>query len=344
MPTPNIFRFATSELSQDAVICWLVACAGEADGPLRECGREFVRTLVLHGRNDHRGLCQVSDVSHPERQYKRIDVYFQATVDGRRVSFVIEDKTDTEMHGDQMERYAEAVRQDEEEEDDFCLIYYKTGYVYGDERKQAAKAGYRVFDAEDMRRFLTNHARAGGHEILRQYREHIDGILTERDDRLAQWDGSQAFVQYEFMSRLRKALLDRQEEWAPTLFAEVTDNPMRGANRGGVPWTQYWFCDALGWRVDDLRSLRLRVWTEDLGKLPAGWSEDTWREWMAVFERLLSPYSLKEAWFQSRMYHRGGLANEGTIGAIDLNGKAADQWIPRIVDLQVAFLREIGAK
>ena len=211
MPVPNIFQFATSELSQDAVICWLVACAGAADGALRECGLEFVRTLVLHGRDDHRGPCEVTDVSRPKRQYKHIDVYFQATVDGRRVSFVIEDKTDTETHGDQMERYAEEVRQDEEEEDYVCLIYYKTGYVYGDERKQAWKAGYRVFDAEDMRRFLTNQAGPGEHEILRQYREHIDGILAERSDGLARWDWSQPFVQYEFMHRLRMALQERRE-------------------------------------------------------------------------------------------------------------------------------------
>ena len=74
---------------------------------------------------------------------------------------MIEDKTDTETHGEQMERYGEEVRQDEEEEDYVCLIYYKTGYVYGDERKQAQKAGYRVFDAEDMRRFLRNQAGPG---------------------------------------------------------------------------------------------------------------------------------------------------------------------------------------
>ena len=344
MPTPNLFQFATSELSQDAVICWLVACAGANDGALRECGLEFVRALVLHGRDDHRGPCEVADVSHPERQYKRIDVYFQATVDGRRVSFVIEDKTDTEMHGDQMERYAEEVRRDEEEEDDFRLIYYKTGYVYDDEREQAQKAGYRVFDAEDMRRFLTSQAGAGGHEIVRQYREHIDGILTERGDRLAQWDWSQPFVQYELMRRLRTALLDRREDWAAALGEEVTDNLLRGANVGGGPWTQYWFCDALGWRLDDSQPLRLRVWTEGARKLRPEWSKDTWRGWMEIFQDLLDSCCLVEHRFQVRMQYAGVLAKEGTVGAIDLSGRAADQWIPQIVDLQVAFLREIGAK
>ena len=47
---PNIFKYATKELSQDALICWLVACAKEeTDGRLRECGRKFVRALMQSG-------------------------------------------------------------------------------------------------------------------------------------------------------------------------------------------------------------------------------------------------------------------------------------------------------
>lgn len=154
MPTPNLFRFATTELSQDAVICWLVACAREADGGLGECGRDFVRTLVRHGQDGYPGPCEVTDVGLPQRQRERIDVYFQARIDGRTVTFVVEDKTDTEMHGGQLKRYGCTVRQDDDEEDDFCLVYYKTGYVYDDERDEAQRAGYRVFGAKDMQRFL----------------------------------------------------------------------------------------------------------------------------------------------------------------------------------------------
>ncbi len=49
MGIPNIFKFATKELSQDALICWLVACAKESEGELRECGLAFVQSLFDSG-------------------------------------------------------------------------------------------------------------------------------------------------------------------------------------------------------------------------------------------------------------------------------------------------------
>lgn len=127
--TPNIFQYATKELSQDAVICWLVSCAKEAKGDLRECGLSFVQALMLSGgarvmdarsgnETHHAGAGQVTRIlEQPTRQYGGIDIYFRAEVDGRVVSFVIEDKTDTEMHGGQLERYRGLVGGDEIGED-----------------------------------------------------------------------------------------------------------------------------------------------------------------------------------------------------------------------------------
>ena len=80
---PNLFDYATKELSQDAVICWLVACAAEATGDLQKCGLEFVHALFRAGSSDrtsgvpvlgpnseltdpHDGPCDVSDVSCPQ--------------------------------------------------------------------------------------------------------------------------------------------------------------------------------------------------------------------------------------------------------------------------------------
>ena len=120
MCTPNFFSDASESL-QDDFIHWLVACATEATGPLQECGLAFVRALfrasVADGTRNipvlasdgeralHNGQCKVSDVSTPKRQYRKIDVYFHAKIDGEMVSFIIEDKVDTEAHSDQLAKY-----------------------------------------------------------------------------------------------------------------------------------------------------------------------------------------------------------------------------------------------
>ena len=171
MTTPNIFSYATKELSQDAVICWLVSCAAEATGSLRKCGLAFVRTLFRAGGSDetggvsvlgpdgekmalHNGQFEVQNVWEPYRQYKRIDVYFQAQIDGKMVTFIIEDKTDTSAHSGQLERYLDSVRTDEETEDLIKPIYFKTGYIFSDEREEVEAGKYSVFEAEEMGSFL----------------------------------------------------------------------------------------------------------------------------------------------------------------------------------------------
>lgn len=49
MAIPNIFDHATSELSQDAFLCWLISWADPehkaADPELHEVARDFVRKL-----------------------------------------------------------------------------------------------------------------------------------------------------------------------------------------------------------------------------------------------------------------------------------------------------------
>ena len=345
MPTPNIFQYATKELSQDALICWLVACAVQAEGDLRRCGLDFIGTLMRHGREPRGRPYVVSDVWLPEAQYKGIDVYFQARINDRLVSFVIEDKIATTMHGDQLKRYREVVRRDDRPEDEFRLVYYKTGYIFDDERAEAERSGYAVFGAEDMQHFLSEQKRSECHEIIRQYREHINQIVKDRTDVLAKWDWTYDFVQHEFMVRLRDALAESRGQWDSAFGEDPGDwnSVDRGVNRGGDPWTQYWFCSALFWRLDGYQPLRLRVWTEGAKQLYSGWSEDTWAGWISVFRRLQLEHGLVESPFPRRMYYGGELVQEGTVGTIKLPQQEADRTIPQILKLHGAFVREIAS-
>lgn len=122
MSVPNIFDFATKELTQDALICWLVACAKNASGVHKARGLEFISTLYRHAGSPDGESCEISDVDSPERQKHRMDVYFQATINRKKISFLIEDKVGTSMHSGQLARYREAVQGDKEPEDEIKAV------------------------------------------------------------------------------------------------------------------------------------------------------------------------------------------------------------------------------
>lgn len=115
---------------------------------------------------------------------------------------------------DQLYRYRQVVEEDHLEEDEILLVYFKTGFVYPDERALAKKAGFTVFDLDDLQQFLCRDPMEKDHEILRQYRDRVQRIAAERERALQDWDWSQGFVQFDFMSRLRKVLAERRREWS----------------------------------------------------------------------------------------------------------------------------------
>ena len=355
--TPNIFSYAPSELSQDAFICWLVACgairdwdARQANGRLQQAGIAFVEALfkssgarvIPQGQDQpqhYRGDCRATEIiGLPERQRARSDVYFQAKVDDKTVSFLIEDKTGTEMHGEQLQKYLKSIRDDCVSEDLIKPVYFKTGYVFDDERGTAEKAGYSVFDGRDMIRLL--EPLVGTHELIRQFREHLAKHLEERAAALQNWNMDHDFVQWKFMVRLRK-LLD------PNCRTML---PARGRSRGGSPWTQYpnWrHRGALFWRLDPGTALRLMVnpSKDDKTKLDKDLDHETWDHWSAEFVASISAEEgLRDATFRRTRYRSDQLVNEGTIGAISLDRLKDDGhcFLKRVARVHSRFLDSIG--
>src|SRR5262249_18331433 len=110
MPAPNLFDFATSELSQDAFICWLASWADpscrELNGPLHQTATAFLDRLLEVGRRPKVGEYRSIEI---RQQWKGIDVLLVVNGD---TAIVIEDKTDTKDHSDQLRRYKKAVARD----------------------------------------------------------------------------------------------------------------------------------------------------------------------------------------------------------------------------------------
>ena len=221
---PNIFHYATKELSQDAMICWLIDWAGQnedscVERDLRACGREFVQALLNHKRDDWVWFDR-NIKTEIRKQDKKIDVL--ARINERYV-LLIEDKTVGKDREDKLARYYKAVITGETgfgevDENNVYPIYLKTGNQSLAEDKKIEKCGYKLFHRKDFLKVLKKYS--GSHPLLVDFREYLRGIeeRTEsyrnwtreenKDDKLA-WEGLYRRLEYE----LRKGINEEQYQW-----------------------------------------------------------------------------------------------------------------------------------
>lgn len=112
----NLFSFATSELSQDAFICWLLNFAHQdrkgEDQVLEDCAKDLLRIMVPHEPDPI-----VTDI---HRQFRNIDVLVELN---NKYNVIIEDKTYTGQHGNQIDNYVEVLK--EHKRENIVTVYFK---------------------------------------------------------------------------------------------------------------------------------------------------------------------------------------------------------------------------
>lgn len=116
---PNLFNYATSELSQDAFISWLIQWADEefktTDSLLNNLAVKFVKKLL--GKDDSYEIKKVVS----GMQKNNIDVWAEVN---DNYFIVIEDKKGSSEHSDQLRRYAESAKKSSPEME-IILVYFK---------------------------------------------------------------------------------------------------------------------------------------------------------------------------------------------------------------------------
>ncbi len=180
-PSTNLFHYATKELSQDAVICWLIAWAGQntsndpEEEELRRCGRQFVHVLLTHKREKEPIELPEEIATEIHQQDKGIDVLAQ--INGKQV-LLIEDKTGTGDHSRQLERYYGHVegghtKLGKIEPENIYPIYFKTGNQprADDRRIDGGVHGYRVFHRKNFLGVLNGYE--GKNPILVDFRQYL---------------------------------------------------------------------------------------------------------------------------------------------------------------------------
>ncbi len=209
---PNLFTFATSELSQDAFLCWLLSWAdgkyATADKALHETAVEFVQSIM------EKHKIPVSERSFTIkiwRQYKYTDVLAAIHQGDKKYILLIEDKTETAMHGNQLARYKKTV-----EEDFPCsvplMVYLKTGAIaYA---AQVERAGYQVYSREALLDVLAKREQKITNDIFKDYYHYLVGknalyeaFQTKKVDEWTwkAWEG--------FLEALQRQMLEEKIKW-----------------------------------------------------------------------------------------------------------------------------------
>lgn len=170
----NLFTYATSELSQDAFLCWLMSYAmkdAKKDEALRRCAVAFLKQFVPPIKTLEDGEIYVSNI---ERQHGKIDVLL--TLEGG-YKIIVEDKTFTSDHDEQLTRYKDLLISEGVNPELVYGIYYKTGFE--SDTSNAEKAGYAVFDRKRILSILNANSSGMTNDIFLDYLDYYNTFESE---------------------------------------------------------------------------------------------------------------------------------------------------------------------
>jgi len=202
---PNIFEIATRELSQDAFITWLLKFADDAckeeDAALNNCSKKFITRLI---RKQVFGFSDPITSMDAGRQWRGIDIW--ATVNEKYL-IIIEDKTSTTHHSNQLSRYKEIAEKwclIENYHDPIC-IYLKTGNESQRSLREIENQGFSIFNRVDFLELLNEYEYISNN-IFIDFREHLMKIEKStngythkpiKDWRGSEWQGFFQFIEKE---------------------------------------------------------------------------------------------------------------------------------------------------
>ena len=185
----NLFNYATSELSQDAFICWLCSYAFDsADDPaVQKCAKQLLILFVPELADTEFILLDV------ERQVGKVDVLLTLLVNGTYYKVIVEDKTFTSQHDNQLENYLQQVKA---AYPDYIVkgVYYKTGFQ--SDLSPVIKAGYTIVSRQQMLKLMAPYITQTTNRIFLDYFEYWDKFQQDAEAfralPVSQWNQIQA--------------------------------------------------------------------------------------------------------------------------------------------------------
>lgn len=176
---PNLFYFATSELSQDAVLCWLLSWADmkhkESHPHLHDVAKDLISLIYRRAKVEVPIDFSSIDI---RKQDGGIDVL---CVINKEIAILIEDKVGTKQHSDQLARYKDHVFSKLGfAGDKVILVYIQTGdqsdYI------EVEKHGYLTLGRQDLLNVFESESGKLAKSQSDIFRDFSDYIRQIEDD------------------------------------------------------------------------------------------------------------------------------------------------------------------
>ena len=169
---PNIFSFATSELSQDALFVWIMKWAdpayAESNPSMHKVGVKFIQLLLNKDADFEINSIDVG------RQWKNIDIWAEIN---DNILLIIEDKVETSEHSNQLERYKETALEEYGDTDmQLYCTYVKTGNEPNVILENIRAKGYHTIERSSILECIKDEANS--HPLLKDYYNHLLEIET----------------------------------------------------------------------------------------------------------------------------------------------------------------------
>ncbi|OXA93787.1 PD-(D/E)XK nuclease family protein [Flavobacterium hercynium] len=172
MNQPNIFNYATSELTQDAFITWLLQWANPIfkndNEKLHNLGISFLQSLVAFQN------ITIGEISELEikQQFHKVDIFVTFKMNDCTYGIIIEDKVHSNDHSNQLQRYLTKIS-----ELKTCHvlvpIYFKTGYQV--DLSKIIENNYHYYTVKDLLNIITlEKVTAVDNDVLSQYHSYLE--------------------------------------------------------------------------------------------------------------------------------------------------------------------------
>ena len=179
MERNNIFDFATSELSQDAFICWCLNWLNYEDSELRALAVDLLKEFGEEDVSDNQEILI-------KRQFKKIDIL--VVLKGLNRVYIIEDKVHSSESKDQIGGYKGKIKElGKDEKKDLGIdenievktVYFKTGFHFSPDKNVKAN---KIITGKMFKEILEKYRNKN--EILDNYYEYlVEKLRTQENEK-----------------------------------------------------------------------------------------------------------------------------------------------------------------